>query len=222
MSRSGSRWWLLPAIGILLSYNTWVLWAPLNGQAQILDGYLSELSAADQPHHLVFRGGDLITGVLAGLLGAGALRHWSARAGRRRRWWLLAAAGLVLFALGTAVDAVLAMDCSPALDQQCRLAEEAGTLSTAHTLHTGSSMLAQVGITVSLVAGAVASPLRLVRVLAVVEVLSLTVMMIMLAVGVPGLGYPQMIMVGTAAGWCLLVGFGLAGVLGLGGHDGER
>lgn len=222
MRSSGSRWWLWPAFGILVSYNTWVLWAPLNGQPQILDGYLSELSATDQPHHLVFRGGDLVTGLLAGLLGGGSLRQWSTRAGHRRRWWLVSAVGLLVFAGGTAVDAVLAMDCSPTLDQQCRLAEEAGTLSPAHTLHTVSSMLAQAGITASLVAGAVASPLRLVRVLAVVELLSLTVMMFLLAAGVPGLGRPQMIMVGTAAVWCLLIGLDLAGVRTLDGSDVER
>lgn len=221
MNTAGHRWWLLPAITVLLSYNSWVLWVPLNGQAQILDGYLSELSAADQPHHLFFRAGDLVTGVLVGVIGAVWLRRWTGAAGPGRRWWLVSATGLLVFAAATILDATFAMDCSPALDERCRLAQEAGTLSTSHLLHTVSSVVAQVGITSSLLAGAIASPLRVVRVLALTEVLALVAMVIMLAAGLPGLGHPQMIMVVAASLWCCLVGFGLAGVVQLGGDHGR-
>ena len=57
---------LWPVLGVatLLTYNTWVLWKPVNGNAGIFDGYLSELSASDQPHNFFFRGGDLITAAI--------------------------------------------------------------------------------------------------------------------------------------------------------------
>ena len=48
----------------MLTYNTWLLWRPLNGHARIFNGYLSELSASDQPHNFFFRGGDLITALI--------------------------------------------------------------------------------------------------------------------------------------------------------------
>lgn len=58
------------SFSVLLIYNSWVLWRPLNGHPGVLDGYLSELAAPDQPHHLLFRAGDLLT-ALVGLAPAG-------------------------------------------------------------------------------------------------------------------------------------------------------
>ena len=41
--------WPVLGASTLLTYNTWVAWRPLNGDARVFDGYLSELSASDQP-----------------------------------------------------------------------------------------------------------------------------------------------------------------------------
>ena len=43
------------------------------------------------------------------------------------------------------------------------------------------------------------------------EVVALTVMMIMLVLDLPGLGYPQAIMVVVASGWFAAIGFRLVG-----------
>ncbi len=225
--RVGHVW---PSLSVLtlLTYNTWVLWRPLNGHPAILDGYLSELSASDQPHSLVFRGGDLITAIIVAALGCRALvlwrRHASAAAAEHRtapgRWWVVAAAALLVFGLATFFDAFFAMDCSPSLSAACKVAEETGQLSTVHYAHTFTSVGAQAGIVASMVATYIAmirssqQNLRrrlIVAAISVFEVVALTVMMVMLELGRPGLGYPQAVMVVVASLWFAAVGFRLVG-----------
>lgn len=231
--RRGHLW---PSLSVLtvLTYNTWLLWRPLNGHAQLFNGYLSELSASDQPHSLFFRGGDLVTAVIVLALGARAIVLWcshraAAAAGRRSvpgrwsapgRWWLVAALALLLFGTATFFDAFFAMDCSPTLSDQCRVLEETGQLSTVHYAHTYTSVGAQVGIVASMVATFIAMVRsdrqtalrrRVVLVICVLEVAALTVMMALLALGLPGLGYPQAVMVVVASLWFAAVGFRLVG-----------
>ncbi|MCW2811951.1 MAG: hypothetical protein JWP61_2409 [Friedmanniella sp.] len=223
--RSG---WLWPPLSVLtlVTYNTWVLWSPLNGNRAILDGYLSELAASDQPHSLVFRGGDLLTALVVGALGVRAVLGWrrlrAGRAGGRPsdRWWLVAALGLLGFGLATLFDAFLTMDCAPSLDAACERAEEAGRLSWAHYSHTVTSVAAQVGIVTTMVATFVAmlrSPQRgwrrrwVVLVVAVVEVSALAVLLILLVLEVGGFGYPQAVMVALASLWFAAVGCRLVG-----------
>ena len=207
------RWWLVGLV-LLISYNTWVWIVPVNGHPAIVNGYLSELSASDQPHDLFFRFGDGLSAVLVAVIGVVGWRRWPALAtcqgaGRRSvRWWRAAACFLLLFALTTGLDAVTAMDCSPTLSTACRTAEADGQLSWAHYLHTPTSIAAQTGIVGSMVAAALAErPRRVVArrgllwVLVAVEVLGLAVMMIMLAAGLPGIGYPQAVMVTVASVW---------------------
>lgn len=58
MAQPLPRWaYLGPVLGVsaLLSYNTWLLGWGLNGQSAVFNGYLSELSASDQPNNLFFR-----------------------------------------------------------------------------------------------------------------------------------------------------------------------
>ena len=76
--RAGHLW---PSLSVLtvFTYNTWMLWKPLNGNAEIFNGYLSELSASDQPHNLVFRAGDLITAIIVLAMGIRALWLWRRR-----------------------------------------------------------------------------------------------------------------------------------------------
>ena len=147
---------LWPVLGVIamITYNTWVLWIPVNGHPHILDGYLSELSASDQPNDLFFRGGDLITALIVGALGIRAVLVWRHRA--RRAWWLVSAWALIAFAVATFFDAFFAMDCSPTLSDACRIAEETGQLSTIHYAHTYTSVIAQTGVVTSILAAYIA------------------------------------------------------------------
>lgn len=225
--RVGHLW---PSLSVLtvLTYNTWLLWRPLNGHVELFDGYLSELSASDQPHSFVFRGGDLITAVIVLALGVRAIVLWrghraAAAAGLRTvpgRWWLVASLALLVFGTATFFDAFFAMDCSPTLSAQCRVLEETGQLSTVHYAHTFTSVGAQVGIVASMVATFIAMVRshqqtalrrRVVLVICVVEVVALVVMMAFLVLGEPGLGYPQAVMVVVASLWFAAVGFRLIG-----------
>lgn len=215
--RPGRLWPALSAL-TLLTYNTWVLWQPMNGNARIFDGYLSELSASDQPNNLFFRGGDMITALIVLALGVRALLIWRHHSPHRQRWWVVAGLALVLFGVSTFIDSFFAMDCSPVLSETCRVAEESGQLSTIHYAHTYTSVGAQAGIVASMIATYVAlrrGQLGIGRrqggllALCAVEVLALTVMMIMLAAGLPGLGYPQVVMVAAASVWFAAVGFGV-------------
>lgn len=216
---SGRTWWPLIGLLTLLTYNTWAFWSPMNGHEAILNGYLSELSASDQPHNLFFRAGDLTTSVIVGLLGLRALRIWPRLSPTRRRWWLVAAGALILFAVSTFLDSFFSMDCSPTLSEQCRVLEETGQLSAIHYAHTYTSVGAQTGIVASMVATYIAVRRggvggrwwpRLLLTLCVGEVASLTVMMAMLVAGVPGIGYPQIIMVLVSTIWFAVVGIALA------------
>ncbi len=225
--RVGHLW---PSLSVLtaLTYNTWLLWEPLNGNAKIFDGYLSELSASDQPHSLIFRGGDLITAIIVLSMGIRALVLWRRRNAlaaqghrpRSGRWWAVASAALLIFGTATFFDAFFAMDCSPTLSEACKMAEESGQLSTVHYAHTFTSVGAQVGIVASMIATYIAmvrsprQPRRrglIVLSISVFEVVALTVMMIMLALQLPGLGYPQAVMVLVASGWFAAIGFRLVG-----------
>jgi hypothetical protein len=210
------RW---PLIGLLtlLTYNTWVLWRPMNGHELILNGYLSELSASNQPHDLFFRGGDLTTAVIVGALGLRALQVWP-RLSPRRRWWVVAAGGLVLFAVSTFLDSFFSMDCSPTLDHTCGLLEESGRLSLVHYAHTYTSVGAQAGIVTSMVGACVALYRSgagrrwrwSVLLLCLAEVVPLVILLVMIALGAPGIGYPQGVTVAVASVWFAAVGIALS------------
>lgn len=76
--RRGSRGlrelWPLVSVAVLVTYNSWMWWRPLNGNASILNGFLSELAASNQPNALFFRLGDAVTAVIVGVVGVQALR----------------------------------------------------------------------------------------------------------------------------------------------------
>lgn len=91
---------LLVAAGI--AYADWVLQFFLPVQANVMTSFISELSATDQPHHLVFRVADVVGGVL--LVAAGALAWLSSR-----RWpatWV----PLIILGLCITVEAALPLD----------------------------------------------------------------------------------------------------------------
>lgn len=225
------RAWLAVSIAVLITYNTWVFLVPVNGHPKIINGYLSELSASDQPGNLFFRGGDLITSLLMLVVGLAATRSWPRHirgsqlvAGHRAasRWWWVAAAALILFAVSTLLDSFFSMDCSPTLSEVCERMEDAGQLSLIHYAHTYTSVGAETGIVTSLLAGCLAVhskltprtdrhfPPRFLLGLGGIEVAALLVMMGMLVAGAPGLGYPQAVMVATASVWFSLAARSLA------------
>jgi hypothetical protein len=91
---------LLVAAGV--AYADWVLQLFVPVQADVMTSFISELSATDQPHHLLFRIADLIGGVL--LVAAGTLAWLSSR-----RWpatWV----PLIVLGLCITVEAALPLD----------------------------------------------------------------------------------------------------------------
>ncbi|SDT16738.1 DUF998 domain-containing protein [Microlunatus soli] len=202
--RTGRAAWSVIAVLILVSYNTRIWWQPLNGDPAILRGYLSELAAADQPHHLFFRAGDLVAAVLILVTAVTGL----ARVGRgvARRWWAAAYAGLTLLAASIAAGAIFPMDCSPSLDRSCAVAEHAGAVTPAHDLHTLAGVGVEIGLLGALVAGSVA--LRrvgrprlswLLVAMIVIEVIGLSVITGFFSFGVRAIAYPQVLTVLNAS-----------------------
>lgn len=85
-----------------LDYADWVLQLVLPVHADPMTSFISELSAAGQPHHAVFRQADLIGGALLAAGGAGAWLH-------TRRWpatWL----SLVVLGLCISLEAGLPLN----------------------------------------------------------------------------------------------------------------
>lgn len=122
-----------------ISYSAWVLEFPLGGRVDPVDGYVSELSAVDQPWHWLFSAGDLITGILTiavAVICLGCLEH--------RRWNLLGWGFLLAFGISAVGDAIFSMDCAPSTDTACALRERAGLVSFSHEFHdvTSSAVIA--------------------------------------------------------------------------------
>lgn len=202
-------------LATVLTYNTWLAAQPLFEHGEVFAGYLSELSAADQPHDLFFRVGDMLTGLLVAVLALSVHTATRRRPGGTagRRWRRLVAVGLLVFSIATILDAVFVLDCAPSHDVACHAAERQVQLSASHYIHEATSVSAQLGATGSLVAGIMA--LRsgrwfvVVVGLGVVHVIALAVMVIMLGLGQPGMGYLQAVTVATASLWFSAVGLGV-------------
>jgi hypothetical protein len=77
----------VPAFAVLLAglaavtYSTFLLEHFLSPDLDLVNGYVSELSAVDQPFHLIYSGGDFITGVLTIIVAGTALRMMLIAAG---------------------------------------------------------------------------------------------------------------------------------------------
>lgn len=113
-----------------VAYAAWVLGFVLNPRLDAINGYVSELSASDQPFHLVFTGGDLIAGTLAIVVAGGVLVRL-----RPRGWEPAGWGALLCFGVFVISDALCAMDCAPNSDITCALRERAGRVSFAHEFH---------------------------------------------------------------------------------------
>jgi hypothetical protein len=132
---------VLAAVGAV-SYTAWVLEFLLSPGIDVVDGYVSELSARGQPYRLVFSGGDFVTGVLITGVALAALLML-----RRRPWSVFGWSSLLLFGLWATADSLFSMDCAPSIDTACALRERAGQVSFSHEFHSvTSSMVILFGI----------------------------------------------------------------------------
>jgi hypothetical protein len=113
-----------------ISYSSWVLEVFLDPGIDVRDGYVSELSATDQPYSVVFRAGDLVTGALAIVVASTALVRLRRRPPAVTGW-----VALLLFGLGAIGDSVFAMDCAPNMDTGCALRERVAQVSFSHQFH---------------------------------------------------------------------------------------
>lgn len=119
-----------------LSYSSWILEFPLHTKIDVVDGYVSELSATDQHWHRLFSAGDLVTGILVIFTAVSGLVLL-----RRRPWTVLGWGFLLLFGVSAIGDAVFSMDCAPSMDTSCALRERVGKVSFAHQFHDVTSGL---------------------------------------------------------------------------------
>lgn len=117
-----------------ISYATFLLEHFLSPDLDVINGYVSELSAVDQPFHNIYSGGDFITGVLTIVVAATGLLRLT-----RRPWATAGWIFLLLFGIGAIGDATFPLDCAPSLDTRCALLERGEKLSFAHGFHAFTS-----------------------------------------------------------------------------------
>jgi hypothetical protein len=143
--------WLLAAIAGIM-YASWLLQFFLNPALDPVNGYVSELSASDQPYHLLFSAGDFGSGLLTIVVVVTVLRAVRPR-GHALAGWL----ALILFGVFSIADSLFAMDCAPNSDTTCALRERAGKVSFAHQFHSVTSVCVVTAGIVSLVALTIAA-----------------------------------------------------------------
>ncbi|MCO5974681.1 DUF998 domain-containing protein [Actinoallomurus soli] len=133
-------------------YSSWVLQFVINPKLDPVNGYVSELSATDQPYHGFFSGCDFFSGTLSIVVAAIVLRRL-----RPGGWALVGWLSLLLFGVFSIGDSLFAMDCAPNSDPTCALRERAGTVSFAHEFHSVTSTLVVTSGIVSLIALTIAA-----------------------------------------------------------------
>jgi hypothetical protein len=183
-------------------YASWLLAPVLNPGLRPVRSYLSELAARDQPYHLFFQLGDVVTGLCAVVAGV-LLGRVAREVPRVARW------GLVVFGVATAVDGGwTTMDCAPSVDARCARLEELGELSWRHQAHTVTSSVAVAGALLSLVAllAVLRGPARRRTGLVVAVVLAVGTVGTLVASVHPGygLGLWQRTQLAGLSGWLLL------------------
>ncbi|URM98775.1 DUF998 domain-containing protein [Actinomadura madurae] len=117
-----------------VTYATFVLENLLSPKLDFFNGYVSELSAVDQPFHLVYSAGDLATGVLSIMVAAGTLRRLTRRPLATAGWTFLG-----LFGVCAIGDASFPLDCAPSLETWCALRERSEHVSFSHEFHSVTS-----------------------------------------------------------------------------------
>jgi hypothetical protein len=134
---------LLIAAGVF--YAAWLGEFVLPATLSPLQSYASDLAADGQPHQLLFRTTDFVTGVLL-LLSVVPLGRTLERRRVNRRWAFVLLAGLAGFGAATIVDSIFTLDCVTTIDVACRQRELAGQLSAEHFVHLGSSTITQIAV----------------------------------------------------------------------------
>lgn len=129
------------AVTAAVLYSSWVMAPLVRPRRDTLHGFVSELGAANQPHHALFGGLDLAAAVLVLLAAAVLLKESGARAG---------AGALAVFGVGLLVGAIAPMDCAPSLARSCAVAERAGRVSWRENVHTAGSVLEFTGLIASM------------------------------------------------------------------------
>ncbi|GAA2435832.1 hypothetical protein GCM10010191_58200 [Actinomadura vinacea] len=124
------------ALVAAVAYSSFFLEHWLSPSQDSINAYVSELSAADQPYHAVYSGGDFVTGSLAVTVAIIALTTL-----RRRPWAVVGWIFLALFGLCAIGDAVFPLDCAPSLESFCALRERAEQVSFSHSFHAVTSSL---------------------------------------------------------------------------------
>jgi hypothetical protein len=136
-------------------YSSWLLGPWLNPRLGLTTGLASDLAAADQPWHELFRYCDVAAGSLS-LLGSarmlvggrGDWPRWRRLSRAERTAWLFVA----VFAVSTIFDGGLtALPCAPSIDAGCPSNLDGG-LSAAFDPHTLTSAFAVIGGVGSIVA----------------------------------------------------------------------
>lgn len=143
--------WLLAALAGV-TYASWVLQLPLNPGLDPVNGYVSELSASDQPFHYLFAAGDFVSGLLTIIVVTAVLGAVRPR-GCTLAGWL----ALVVFGVFSIADSLFAMDCAPNSDTTCALRERAGRVSFAHQFHSVTSVCVVTAGIISLIALTIAA-----------------------------------------------------------------
>jgi hypothetical protein len=143
-------WWLAALAGV--TYASWVLQFPLNPGLDPVNGYVSELSASDQPFHYLFAAGDFVSGLLTIVVVSAVLRSVRPR-GCALAGWL----ALVVFGVFSIADSLFAMDCAPNSDTTCALRERSGRVSFAHQFHSVTSVCVVTAGIISLIALTIAA-----------------------------------------------------------------
>ncbi|WP_245592549.1 DUF998 domain-containing protein [Actinomadura rifamycini] len=128
------RYMAVLACTAAVCYASFLLEHALGSRLDPVDGYVSELSAADQPFRYVYGGGDLLTGLLTLAIVAGALRRLRRRPLATAGWSFLG-----LFGLCAIGDAVFPLDCAPSLQTSCALRERSSHVSFSHAFHSVTS-----------------------------------------------------------------------------------
>jgi hypothetical protein len=135
-----------------VAYGAWILQFLINPQLDAVNGYVSELSASDQPFHYLFAAADFLAGALMIIVGGAVLRRLKPRRSALAGWLALTVFGA--FSIG---DSLFAMDCAPNSDTTCALRERAGKVSFAHQFHTVTSACVVTAGIVSLIALTIAA-----------------------------------------------------------------
>jgi len=109
------RWWLVILAGLAgFCFNNWLFGLVLNHHLLFSRGAVSELSALDQPHQLLFRSLDVVAGILFVALAAVLARTTPRRRGYK---WLVY--GTAALGIANVLDAFQPLACSETLNKSC-------------------------------------------------------------------------------------------------------